>query len=113
MTIPQDLFDAIEEGWHTYQSMLVQAIRPLSQEQLALRAAPHMRSVQDIARHVIGARARWFYLLMGEGGDEFKALGRWDGRDAPARSASNGPLPPGERIKGRGWRCHLGRRCYL
>jgi uncharacterized damage-inducible protein DinB len=36
---------------------------------------------------MIGARARWFYSLMGEGGDEFEDLSKWDRRDAPARSA--------------------------
>ena len=54
--------------------------------ELDLRAAPDLRSIGEIARHMIGARARWFYLLMGEGGEEFKALGRWDRRGGRARS---------------------------
>jgi uncharacterized damage-inducible protein DinB len=36
---------------------------------------------------MIGARARWFHLLMGEGGEEFKALGKWDRRGGRDRSS--------------------------
>jgi len=88
MSEQQQLVSAIYEGWHAYQQLLLEAIRPLSEEQLALYVSTKQRSVDEIARHVIGARARWFYMLMGEGGDEFKQLGRWDRRGARARSAS-------------------------
>ena len=33
------------EGWQTYQSELSKALAPLSNEQLALRAAPNLRSI--------------------------------------------------------------------
>ncbi len=79
---------AIFEGWHTYQKAITQALAPLNTEQLGLRAAPGLRSVAEIAAHIVGARARWFYLLMGEGGDDLAALGRWDAPDAPAKSAA-------------------------
>ena len=59
----------------------------LDADQLALRAAPYLRSVGEIAAHIIGARARWFYLLMGEGGEEFEALGKWDRRGKKAQTA--------------------------
>jgi uncharacterized damage-inducible protein DinB len=36
---------------------------------------------------MIGARARWFYQLMGEGGDEFAALSTWDRQGMPTRTA--------------------------
>ena len=88
MTTERASLSAIYEGWHTYQQAISQALEPLSAEQLALRPAPHLRSVGEIAAHIIGARARWFYQLMGEGGDEFAALARWDRRGAPARSAA-------------------------
>lgn len=78
---------AIYDGWHTYQRLLAEAIAPLQEDQLELRAAPHLRSVRENALHVIGARARWF-AGMGEGGERFKTLGRWDRRGAPARSAA-------------------------
>ena len=37
---------------------------------------------------MIGARARWFYMLLGEGGDEFKVLGKIDRREAKPRNAA-------------------------
>jgi len=87
MTVEQPPLSSIYEGWQAYQEGLSQALAPLTAEQLALRAAPNLRSVSEMARHIIGARARWFYMLMEEGGTEFEALGKWDRSDAPARSA--------------------------
>src|SRR5215813_2081641 len=47
----------LTEDWQTYQSELSKALAPLSSEQLALRAAPHLRSIGELARHMIAARA--------------------------------------------------------
>jgi uncharacterized damage-inducible protein DinB len=88
MPVDTKLVASIYEGWHVHQAAMTNVFAPLTSEQLAFRAAPHLRTVSEIAAHVIGARARWFYLLMGEGGDEFKAFAAWDSRDAPARSAA-------------------------
>ena len=63
-------------------------LAPLSADQLALRAAPNLRSIGEIATHVIGARARWFHDLMGEGDQEFAALATWDRKGMPIRSAA-------------------------
>lgn len=89
MTENQDLILSIYEGWHAYQQVITKATAPLDPDQLALCAAPNLRSVGEIAAHIIGARARWFYLLMGEGGEEFKAYGKWDRRGAKSRSAAD------------------------
>ena len=86
MTKNQELIQSIYKGWHDYQQVLTRVIDPLDSGQLALRAATNLRSVGEIAAHMIGARARWFHMLMNEGGDEFKALGRWDRRGAKPRS---------------------------
>ncbi len=86
MTENQDLIHSIYEGWHTYQQILSKVIAPLDPDQLALRAAPDLRSIGEITAHIIGARARWFYMLMEEGGDEFTAFGKWDRRGAKPRS---------------------------
>ena len=83
MTELQTLTSTIYEGWYTYQALLIKALTPLSPDQLALRAAPTLRSIEDIATHVIGARARWFYLLMGEGGEAFA-----DREEMPPRTAA-------------------------
>jgi uncharacterized damage-inducible protein DinB len=87
MTYDQEMISAIYQGWHTYQQVMTGALAPLEPNQLALRAAPDLRSVGEIAAHIVGARARWFCQLLGEGGDEFEAMGRWDRRGARARSA--------------------------
>lgn len=81
-----DVTAAIYDGWHTYQRLLVEAIAPLQEDQLELRAAPHLRSVRENVLHMIGARARWF-SGMGEGGEQFAALGEWDRPGEPSRSA--------------------------
>src|SRR5215510_6079429 len=88
MTEPQSPISTIYEGWHTYQTLLITALTPLAPDQLALRAAQTLRSIEEIARHMIGARARWFYQLMGEGGDEFAVLATWDRQGMPRRNAA-------------------------
>ena len=76
------------KGWDVYQEQLVKAITPLTAEQLALRAAPQLRSVGMIAAHIVGARVRWFHRLMGEGSVDIHLLGIWDRPEAPVRSAA-------------------------
>jgi hypothetical protein len=65
---------------------LGQALTPLDLDQLSLHAGPALRFVYDIARHLIGVRARWFHQLMGEGEDEIKSFGRWDQRAGKPRT---------------------------
>jgi uncharacterized damage-inducible protein DinB len=88
MAVEYPPLSAVYDGWRTYQGALTRALEPLTAEQLDLRAAPHLRSVGSIAAHIIGARARWFHALMGQGGEEFASLGRWDARGAPATGAA-------------------------
>ncbi len=88
MTVPQEFASTIYDGWRNYQQSMIEAISPLTAEQLDLNISSDLRSVHDIAVHIIGARARWFYLLMDEGGPLFQQLGKWDAREAPKRSAA-------------------------
>lgn len=88
MANTQELASTIYDGWHHYQQKLIEALTPLTKEQLASGAGSDLRTVQQIVRHIIGARARWFYMLMGEGGDAFKEMGSWDRPDAPERTAA-------------------------
>lgn len=77
------------KGWGTYQALLIPTIAPLSSEQLALRAAPHLRTIGENVAHIIGTRVGWFHMLMGEGSAEIVApLDKWDEEGAPARSAA-------------------------
>ena len=43
-------------GWEEYQRLLIDAIAPLSPEQLALAVAPGQRPIWLIAAHIIGTR---------------------------------------------------------
>ena len=45
------------EGWQAYQNNLSKALAPLSDEQLAFRAGPNLRSIDELARHLIAVRA--------------------------------------------------------
>jgi len=75
-------------GWDVYSRYLVEAVAPLSPEQLELRPAPNLRNVYAIVTHIIGARARWFSMLLGEGGETMASLTTWDRRGEPSRNAA-------------------------
>ncbi len=78
------------ESWKKYQEHIKETLAPLTGEQLALRAAPDLRSVGENAAHIIGCRAGWFTHFLGEdASDEVKATASWDEPDAPARSAAD------------------------
>jgi uncharacterized damage-inducible protein DinB len=71
----------IYSGWQNCQGFLTASLSGLTPDQLALSAAPGLRSIGGTASHMIGARARWFHRLMGEGGDDAQghaALSVWD-----------------------------------
>lgn len=75
------------EGWHNYQKHLSLAIAQLTAEQLALRAAPHLRSVEELARHIVAVRAGWFHFQLEEGGEDLRAFAMWGAPDSSPRSA--------------------------
>ncbi|MDQ4078825.1 MAG: DinB family protein [Chloroflexota bacterium] len=75
--------------WAKYQQALKDALAPLTMEQLSLQAAPTLRSIGEIAEHIIAARAWWFKGFMGEGSEEIARYFSWDEPDAPRRSADD------------------------
>src|SRR5713226_3751293 len=75
------------QGWQNYQNQLSIALARLSPEQLALRAAPDLRSIDELARHVIAVRAGWFHSNLEEGDVDFGAFHEWDGPGSLPRSA--------------------------
>ncbi|HEV2457097.1 MAG TPA: DinB family protein [Ktedonobacterales bacterium] len=75
------------EGWQTYQDHLSAALAPLTPEQLDLRAAPDLRSIGELARHIIGVRAGWFHYALGEGDAAFAAYREWNHSTAPRTGA--------------------------
>ena len=75
------------KGWDAYQALLIKAIAPLSSDQLALRVAPHLRSVGENVAHIISGRVSNF-LVMGEADAEIAPLEKWDEDGAPSRNAA-------------------------
>lgn len=77
-------------SWKAYQDHLKAALAPLTAEQLALRAAPGLRSVGENAMHIVGCRTFWFTEFLGEdGGEAMKAYASWN--EAALRLGS--PVP--------------------
>jgi uncharacterized damage-inducible protein DinB len=76
------------KGWDVYQQHLVTAVAPLSPDQLALRAAPHLWSIGMIATHIVATRVWWFHIWMGEGSSELAPIAQWDENEEPTRSAA-------------------------
>ena len=76
------------KGWRAYQDHISAALAPLSAEQLALRAAPNLRSIDELTRHIIGVRAAWFHDVLRVGDAAFAAFAQWDRPDSPPRTTS-------------------------
>lgn len=80
--------DAFYTGWANYQRLLIAALAPLTPEQLALRAGTDLRTIEVIARHMVGARARWMHAALNDEAG-LEALRHWDQPDAPPRTAAD------------------------
>ena len=80
---------AFVRGWEAYQETLIAALAPLTEEQLGLHAATDLRTVGALAAHIIGARARWMRLDLGEGDAALNALARYDRPGADWRTAAD------------------------
>ena len=88
MSETSDTLAFFTQGWQNYQNQLSIALARLSDEQLALRAVPNLRSIRELACHIIGVRAGWFHYVLEEGDEDFGAFHTWDEPGSPARSAS-------------------------
>ncbi|HEX8996997.1 MAG TPA: DinB family protein [Ktedonobacterales bacterium] len=65
--------------WQAYQDRLTASLKPLTTPQLALRAAPDLRCIGEIALHIVGCRLFWFTGFLGEdGGEELRPYARWN-----------------------------------
>ncbi|MBA2393893.1 MAG: DinB family protein [Ktedonobacteraceae bacterium] len=88
MTIPQSTFSVLLQGWKDYQTLLIKAIAPLTADQLALKSAPHLRSIGELVLHIIDARAGWCSYDLHEGGEEMASFMDWGRPGMPTRSAA-------------------------
>ena len=69
----------IFDGWNGYQTSLVNAISPLTREQLIWRPAPNLRSTGEIARHISLGRVTWFARMDAPGSAEIvKRIEHWE-----------------------------------
>ncbi|SRR5581483_7375784 len=88
MTEPPFVLTPLYKGWDVYQNHLVNALAPLSPEQLALQAARDLRSIGMLAKHIIAVRARWLSHRLKEGDEQLIAIGEWDSSRHSDRSAA-------------------------
>jgi uncharacterized damage-inducible protein DinB len=61
---------AFYDHWPQYNRRLIEAIAPLTDEQLAFRAAPDHWPIWAIAGHLAGTRVYWLCAVAGEAGFE-------------------------------------------
>src|SRR5258708_12037209 len=86
------------KGWDTYQELLLKAIEPLSLEQLSLRTAPQLRSIGELATHIIGVRAGWLYYTLEKGDENLVSLATHPSPPPPSLSNElQAPSPPAPR----------------
>jgi uncharacterized damage-inducible protein DinB len=87
MNSHQDPFAHTYTGWADYQKHLVAAVAPLAPDQLALSAAPHMRSAGELATHIAGVRAGWLWFVLGETDPRLAEFTEWSREDPPRTAA--------------------------
>jgi len=79
MTEDTFILTTFTTSWQAYQEHITKAIAPLTASQLALRAAPHLRSIGEQALHIVACRAYWFTGFLGEdGGEEMQTYAGWN-----------------------------------
>jgi uncharacterized damage-inducible protein DinB len=71
------------EGWGGYQRLLLDAIRPLTAEQLSSRTAPFQWTVWQLASHMAGSRAYWWHDVLGEGDAAVREMFRVESTTVP------------------------------
>ena len=52
MLTKEESLTAIFEGWNGYQQSIVNAVEPLTREQLVWRPAQNLHSVGELVRHI-------------------------------------------------------------
>jgi uncharacterized damage-inducible protein DinB len=76
------------ESWQSFQEALQRAIAPLTEEQMTRRLVPGLRSVGEIAEHIVYGRALWLHNVLSEGAAEVAPMLSWDKPDDPPRTAA-------------------------
>jgi uncharacterized damage-inducible protein DinB len=74
------------ESWQYYQECLLGAIEALTDEQIAVRLVPGMRSSGEIAEHIVYGRAFWVNKVLPTAGLE--PFISWEEPSNPPRTAA-------------------------
>lgn len=74
--------------WQRNQDEIKRVIAPLTDEQLTLRLRPHLRSIGELAAHMVAVRVWYFQGVMGEGSAEFASIMSWDDPQNAPRGSS-------------------------
>jgi hypothetical protein len=77
------------ESWHDYQEALKRAIAPLTEEQLQRRLLPGLRTLGEIAEHIVFGRALHLHRTLGEGAADLTPLLQWGDADDPPHTAAD------------------------
>ena len=84
----------IFEGWEGYQKSLVSAVSDLSDEQLAFRPAPEVRTAAEIVRHLSAGRLTWLLRIDAPGSEELaKRVEEWHTDTDGARHVKEDSIP--------------------
>jgi uncharacterized damage-inducible protein DinB len=57
------LLKVVFDGWDTYHTSILNALEPLSQEQLQFRPSPGLRTAGEVAAHIGLGRISWFQRI--------------------------------------------------
>jgi uncharacterized damage-inducible protein DinB len=75
MTQPSEPIRRFYADWTQYRSRLVDAVRDLTADQLAISAGPDHAPIWALAAHCAGARTYWLCGVLGEPGAETTPFG--------------------------------------
>jgi len=77
----------LQAGWPGYHQHLIRVIAPLAPEQLDLRVAPQLRSIRQLAVHIISGRSWWLHWVMHEGPTDIAPMADWNDDGQPVWTA--------------------------
>jgi uncharacterized damage-inducible protein DinB len=83
MTDVARILEPFVQGWAGYQRLLLDAIGPLTLEQLSSRTALFQWAVWQLAAHMAGSRAYWFHDVLGEGDAAVRDMFRVESTTVP------------------------------
>lgn len=75
--------EALYDGWFDQQQRLLTSIRPLTLEQMQLRAAPGEWAIWQLASNMAGGRLYWLCNMLGEGDRGITEMFRVDHATVP------------------------------